>query len=235
MVKLTRAKENPILTPSNLSWENRLVFNPGAVVSKDIVYLLYRARGKNESTSRFGLSTSHDGIHFERREKPVYFAREEKFRKLGVEDPRIVKINDMFFITFTIVSENPQGKINPNWPELINMVAHIAMISTKDFRSFHEHGIILPYIVGKNASLFPKKINGEYWFLYRNDPTKILYRSPEPIFEPETDYETFGFVPNVVFTCGAIEKGGIYYVYYGAADRVIGVATVEKKLVLNLF
>jgi len=72
-------------------------------------------------------------------------------------------------------------------------------------------------------------------FLDRNDPTKILYRSPEPIFEPETDYETFGFVPNVVFTCGAIEKGGIYYVYYGAADRVIGVATVEKKLVLNLF
>src|SRR3989344_8035289 len=104
MVKLTRAKENPILTPSDLSWENMLVFNPAVVVSKDIVYLLYRAQGKNEPTSRFGLSTSHDGIHFERRENPIYFTREEKFRKFGVEDPRIVQINDMFFITFTIVS-----------------------------------------------------------------------------------------------------------------------------------
>lgn len=306
MVKLIRAKENPILTPSDLPWENMLVFNPGAVVSKDIVYLLYRTQGENDPTSRFGLATSHDGIHFERRENPIYFTREEKFKKFGIEDPRIVQIDDIFYITFTIVSENPQGKINPNWPELFNKVAHIAMISTKDFRSFYEHGIILPYIVGKNASLFPKKTNGEYWLLYRkensisyfaksdqpnswpqaypvfnkragfwdskrngigsppietekgwllfyhgvdeeniyrlgimfldrNDPTKILYRSPEPIFEPETDYETFGFVPNVVFTCGAIEKGGVYYVYYGAADQVIGVATVEKRLVLNLF
>ena len=67
------------------------------------------------------------------------------------------------------------------------------------------------------------------------NPLKILYRSPEPVLEPETDYEKYGYVNNVVFTCGAVEKDGLYYVYYGAADEVIGLATVEKKDVLALF
>lgn len=44
-----------------------------------------------------------------------------------------------------------------------------------------------------------------------------------------------GVVPNVVFTCGVIEKDDTYFVYYGAADTVVGLATVEKKDVLNLF
>lgn len=72
-------------------------------------------------------------------------------------------------------------------------------------------------------------------FLDLADPRKVLYRSPFPIFEPEANYEKFGFVPNVVFTCGAIEKDATYYIYYGAADETIGLATIEKKLVMQLF
>ncbi|MEK7071064.1 MAG: glycosidase, partial [Patescibacteria group bacterium] len=72
-------------------------------------------------------------------------------------------------------------------------------------------------------------------FLDLEDPRKIIYRSSEPILEPEEEYEKKGYINNVVYTCGAIEKDGLYYVYYGAADRVIGLATVEKKRVLDLF
>jgi predicted GH43/DUF377 family glycosyl hydrolase len=72
-------------------------------------------------------------------------------------------------------------------------------------------------------------------FLDLEDPVKILYRSPEPILEPHTDYEKTGYINNVVFTCGAIEMNGRYYVYYGAADQSIGVAIVDKADVLALF
>lgn len=72
-------------------------------------------------------------------------------------------------------------------------------------------------------------------FLDLQDPTKVLYRSPEPVLEPEAPYETHGLVPNVVFTCGAIEVNDTYFIYYGAGDQVIGLATVAKKDVLSLF
>ena len=67
------------------------------------------------------------------------------------------------------------------------------------------------------------------------DPIKVLYRSEEPILEPEEPYEKEGYVPNVIFTCGAVEKDGKYFVYYGAADKVIGLATISKaKLLADL-
>ena len=65
------------------------------------------------------------------------------------------------------------------------------------------------------------------------DPSKIIARSREPILEPEEMYELIGDVPNVVFTCGVVEINDTYYVYYGAADKVIGVATVNKRQLLD--
>ena len=66
------------------------------------------------------------------------------------------------------------------------------------------------------------------------DPTKILARTDEPIFEPEMSYEIEGEVPNVVFPCGALIIGEMLYVYYGGADKVIGVATMKFQDLLNL-
>jgi beta-1,2-mannobiose phosphorylase / 1,2-beta-oligomannan phosphorylase len=62
-----------------------------------------------------------------------------------------------------------------------------------------------------------------------DDPSKVIGRSADPILSPEMDYEKVGLVPNVVFTCGVVELGGTYYVYYGGADKVIGVATMESS------
>jgi predicted GH43/DUF377 family glycosyl hydrolase len=60
--------------------------------------------------------------------------------------------------------------------------------------------------------------------LEKDNPEKILYRSLEPFFEPETDYERKGFIPNVVFSCGAIRCGDDILVSYGAADTVVSVS-----------
>ena len=59
------------------------------------------------------------------------------------------------------------------------------------------------------------------------NPEKVLVRTKYAIFETETSYEKYGVVPNVVFSDGAIVKDGKLFVYYGAADKVIGVATME--------
>lgn len=61
-----------------------------------------------------------------------------------------------------------------------------------------------------------------------DDPRKVLYRSKDPIFEPQQEYEKTGDVGNVVFACGAIEKDDQYYIYYGAGDKSVCLATVPK-------
>lgn len=65
------------------------------------------------------------------------------------------------------------------------------------------------------------------------DPTKIIGRTEDPLFEPETDYEKVGEVSNVVFPCGNVIIKDKIYIYYGGADRVIGVATIKTKDLLN--
>jgi predicted GH43/DUF377 family glycosyl hydrolase len=57
------------------------------------------------------------------------------------------------------------------------------------------------------------------------DPTRVIHRPKEPIFWPEELWELRGDVPNVVFSCANPVVDGTVYVYYGAADHVIGLAT----------
>ena len=65
------------------------------------------------------------------------------------------------------------------------------------------------------------------------DPTKIISRTDYPLFEPEEIYEKQGETPNVVFPCGNILIGDTIFIYYGGADKVIGVATVKLKDLLS--
>jgi predicted GH43/DUF377 family glycosyl hydrolase len=58
-----------------------------------------------------------------------------------------------------------------------------------------------------------------------NDPRKVIARSRYPILEPEEEYERKGDVPNVVFPTGLVEKDGLLYLYYGAADKTCCLAT----------
>lgn len=65
------------------------------------------------------------------------------------------------------------------------------------------------------------------------DPARVLHRPQEPIFEPEEIWELRGDVPRVVFSCANIRVGDKVYVYYGAADHVIGLATCDFNEVLE--
>jgi len=65
------------------------------------------------------------------------------------------------------------------------------------------------------------------------DPTEVLARSSDAIFDPEENYEKFGIVNNVVFPCGVVQKGDSIFIYYGGADKVVGVATMKLSILLN--
>jgi predicted GH43/DUF377 family glycosyl hydrolase len=65
------------------------------------------------------------------------------------------------------------------------------------------------------------------------DPTTVISRTSDPIFEPQEKYEKFGVINNVVFPCGMVEKKGLLYIYYGGADTVVGVATIEMNIILK--
>jgi len=65
------------------------------------------------------------------------------------------------------------------------------------------------------------------------DPTKVIGRLPYPILEPERKYELQGDVPNVVFPEGTALFDDELLVYYGGADKVIAMASVNINELLD--
>jgi predicted GH43/DUF377 family glycosyl hydrolase len=60
-------------------------------------------------------------------------------------------------------------------------------------------------------------------------PVKVLRRSDEWVFGPKASYEREGDVDDVVFPCGWTVRDGTVYMYYGAADSCIALATAKLK------
>jgi len=69
------------------------------------------------------------------------------------------------------------------------------------------------------------------FLLDRDDPTKVIGRLREPLIKPDEN-EREGYVPNVVYTCGALLHNGELIIPYGLADHATGFATVPLAEVL---
>src|SRR5271167_4175754 len=95
-----RASQKPILSPSGSSWESAGTFNPAVVMREGKIVMLYRAQD-SRGTSRLGYAESTDGIHFTRRPEPVLTPEAEYEKGGGVEDPRLVKFGDTYYLTYT--------------------------------------------------------------------------------------------------------------------------------------
>ncbi len=66
-----------------------------------------------------------------------------------------------------------------------------------------------------------------------NDPTKVLFRSKNPILEPTELYENNGYKSGVVYVSGAVNKNGQLFIYYGGADSYVCVAKADLKEFLS--
>jgi len=70
--------------------------------------------------------------------------------------------------------------------------------------------------------------------LDKKNPLKVVYRSPEPILEPDLHYENNGVKGGVVYACGAVIHDGRLIVYYGGADTVVCAAYADLEPFLAL-
>lgn len=66
-----------------------------------------------------------------------------------------------------------------------------------------------------------------------NDHTVVIGRSVLPLMSPVEKWENEGWIPRVVFPCGQIVRDGQVYLYYGGADHVVGVATIDLMDLTN--
>ncbi len=178
-ILLSRVSANPVLAPTNNSWETEATFNPAAVVISGRTHLLYRAIG-NEGISRLGYASSTNGIVFdERLPYPAYTAlnprtvRRARYAPTlypsggswgGCEDPRMVKINGRIYVSFSVFD---------GW-DFIRM--GVMSIPEKDFlakRFYAWSSITLispPGQIHKNWVLFPEKINDRFAFIHSITP-----------------------------------------------------------------
>ena len=106
--------------------------------------------------SRLGYAVSDDGIHFERYNDPV-LTNEGEQELRGLEDPRLVKIDDTFYMMYT----GYRGKTPSDY--------RICLASSRDLREWKRHGVVLDE-PNKDASLFPKKVGNRYIMFHRRSP-----------------------------------------------------------------
>ncbi len=164
----TRAKENPILSPQGDGFESRDVFNPAAIDIDGTVYILYRAMDAL-NTSTVGLAISKDGVTIdERLSEPVHVPRAPFEMKLGkadgnsgCEDPRIVRIGDTLYMTYTAYDgiHSPKGAISS-----ISVDDFVA----RRFDTWSTPHLLTPEgIDDKDLSLLPEKIGSNYLLYHR--------------------------------------------------------------------
>lgn len=185
-------KEGILLGKTNHEFENEGVLNPAVIMEGGIVYMFYRAVRKG-NFSTIGYCKLKGLLEVEERfDAPVIFP-EAEYEAKGVEDPRIVKIDGLFYLTYTAYDG-------------INALGALAV--SKDLVHFNKIGVIVPQITyndfakladtngpvnpkylryneqgqmdekhgkkmllwDKNVIFFPRRINGKLYFLHRIRP-----------------------------------------------------------------
>jgi predicted GH43/DUF377 family glycosyl hydrolase len=213
-----KSERNPILKPQGNSWESKDVFNPAAWSDGSTIYLLYRAEdstgiGQWNGTSRIGLATSTDGINFERENDPVLEPTEEWELPGGCEDPRIVKIDDTFYLTYTAYDGE---------------TARLALATSTDLYNWKKHGLVFPDSGWtKSGAIVPRKINGKYWMYYGDTNIWIAHSDDlinwTPIEEPVLKPRKGKFDSRLVEPgpTPIISNRGILLLYNGANQELV--------------
>ncbi|OGD67070.1 hypothetical protein A2442_00395 [Candidatus Campbellbacteria bacterium RIFOXYC2_FULL_35_25] len=93
-----------------------------------------------------------------------------------------------------------------------------------------EHGWLLVYSYIKDYFNEKNRVFGiEALLLDLNDPKKIIGRTSGPIMVPETTYEKYGHLSDIIFPSGAMVRGENLEIYYGSTDTLSCRAKVNLK------
>jgi predicted GH43/DUF377 family glycosyl hydrolase len=170
-------REGILFSKTDLEFENEGVMNPAVIREGDSVHLFYRAVRKGNYSSIGYCRLDGPLTIAERWDKPV-MVPEFDYETHGVEDPRIVKIDDLYYMTYTAYDgTNARG----------------ALATSKDLKHFKKHGIIVPLITYAEfvfRAETSKKVNERYYrnqkfYFQKSDPEKkIMLWDKNVIFFP---------------------------------------------------
>lgn len=194
----TRCAENPIVVPGRYEWRMAATFNPGVILDDDGRFYLYeRAAGQLRPFHCYiGLLDSEDGVHFTQvGEQPVFTPDMAGSPYGSVQDPRVVKIDDVYYMTYAFRpfawSSNPTGVGVPEsheseFPGVVrapvetgtgsknvanarpdNMTRSGIAISRDRVHWQHHVWATPPDMDDRDVILFPEKINGRFALLRR--------------------------------------------------------------------
>lgn len=231
-----RLSATPILAPRGTSWEAAGTFNPSVVIHHGKYVMLYRAQDAN-GTSRLGYADSTDGIHFERRPEPVLSPEADYEKNGGVEDPRLVRFDGTYYLTYTGYNTKD---------------AQLCLATSTDLIQWEREGVILPAYKGnwnvgwtKSGAIVPEKIDGKYWMYFlgttsiKTDEMGLAYSTDlvhwtEATQTPVLPRRPGQFDSRVVEPGPApiLTKNGIVLVYNGADDKLVyrvGYAVFDRK------
>lgn len=185
-------KEGVLLTKTILAFENEGVLNPAAIKEGNFVHLLYRAVSEGNHSS-IGYCKLDGPLTLADRHKTPLLSPEFDYESYGMEDPRIVKIEDLYYLTYTgfdgtnalgclaiskdLIHFEKKGIIVPqiSFEEFDKLAEKDNPINEKYYR-YNEHSFILEQspekslVWDKNVIFFPRKIKGEFYFLHRIRP-----------------------------------------------------------------
>jgi len=149
-----RYEGNPILTPDVWPYPINSVFNPAAVKIDDRILLLNRVE-ELCGFSHLTCARSKDGLtNWDIDKEPTMKADPNtKEEKWGLEDPRIVWLEEQKQYAITYVSFSESGPI-------------VSLAITKNFHTFARLGGLLPP-EDKDACLFPRRFNGRFALIHR--------------------------------------------------------------------
>ena len=190
MVKVK--KEGVILRKTTLSFEDEAVLNPATIQDGNTVHMFYRAvRKGNHST--IGYCRLEGPIEVVERRDSFLLGPQFDYEVHGIEDPRIVKIDDLYYLTFAaydginalgglatskdMINFERNGLIVPEITfENFKKLAECSMSLNEKYSRFHsyfhplsnEQNSILLW--DKNVVFFPRRINGNLVFLHRIKP-----------------------------------------------------------------
>lgn len=185
-------REGVLLESTSLEFENESVMNPAVIAEGNTVHMFYRAvREGNHST--IGYCRLEGPLKVVERDSEPRIIPEFAYESQGVEDPRIVKIEDTYYLTYTaydgfsavgalatsrdLKTFEKQGIITSQitYPRFRELLRTQEPVIGKYYRSSNkreatnEEGNPL-YLMDKNVVFFPRKINGKFYFLHRIRP-----------------------------------------------------------------
>ncbi len=184
-------KEGILLQKTGLNFENEGVLNPAVIKENGKIHLFYRAVAKGNFSS-IGHCLLSDPLTVEKRLNAPIIVPETTEEKHGIEDPRIVKIEDIFYLTYTsydginalgtlatskdLKSWKNNGIIVPKISyEAFKILSESEGLIPDKYRRYNEFQISHPnsdpvFLWDKNLIFFPRKINDKFYFLHRIRP-----------------------------------------------------------------